>query len=114
MLRHRQLCCQNQVHDRENGFLDFTSIAGAADDDFFGSIIDDDEALGIQSVFLSVRLKVGGVKDGELRSVLFELGGLGANEHVSRKGVVPGVVIDDTNWQGFREVSSAVKVLNEQ
>ena len=105
---------QDEVHDREDGFLDFTSVACPANDDFFLGVVDDDEALGVEAICFSIGFKMRCVKNGELGLVLLKLGSIWTNEHVASEGVVPSIVIDDTNGQGFGEISAAVEVLNEQ
>ena len=105
---------ENEVHDGENGLLDFACIAGTANDDFFCSVVNDDKALGVQTVALGVGLKVRCVKNGEFRLVLGQLFGAGSNEHVAGEGVVPSVVVDHTDGQGFGKVCTAVEVLDEQ
>ena len=95
------LLWQDEVHHGEDRFLDFTSVAGTTDDDFFGGVIDDDKALGVQTVALGVGLEVRCVKNGEFRLVLGQLFGAGADEHVAGEGVVPGVVVDHADGQGF-------------
>ena len=105
---------ENEVHHGEDGLLDFTSVASTTNDDFFGSVVDDDKALGVQTVALGVGLEVRCVKNGEFRLVLGQLVGAGANEHVAGEGVVPGIVVDDADGQGFGKVGAAVQVLNEE
>ena len=76
---------QNEVHDGENGLLDFACIAGAANDDFFCCVVNDDKALGIQSVALTLGLKVRCVKNGEFRLVLGQLFGAGQIDMLQAK-----------------------------
>ena len=56
---------QNEVHDGEYGFLDFACIACAANDDFFGSVVDDDKT-AVETVAF-IRFKVGRMEDREFR-----------------------------------------------
>ena len=105
---------QDEVHHGKDGFLDFTSVAGAADDDFLGSVIDDDETLGIEPVALGVGFEVRCMENGKFGLVLGQLFSAGPNEHVSSEGVVPGVVVDHADGKGFGKVGAAVQILDEE
>ena len=58
---------KNEIHDRENRFLDLTSVASTADDDFSCCVVNDDETLRIQGWV--VRLEMRCMEDREFRSV---------------------------------------------
>ena len=105
---------ENEVHHRENRFLDFAGVAAAADDDFFGRVIDDDEDVRIHPIHGWIGLEMRGMKHGELRLMLCQARRIGAHKHVSRKGAVPCVVRDHTDGQGFRALCTTVQVLHEE
>ena len=46
--------------------------------------------------------------------MLGQLFGARSNEHVAGEGVVPGIMVDHADGQGFRKVGAAVQVLNEE
>ena len=105
---------ENEVHHRENRFLDFAGVAAAADDDFFGRVVDDDEDVRIHPIHGWIGLEMRGMKHGELRLMLRQARRIGAHKHVSRKGAVPCVVRDHTDGQGFRALCTTVQVLHEE
>ena len=105
---------QDEVHHGEDGFLDFSSVAGATDDDFLRSVVDDHKALGVQTVALRVGLKVRCMENGKFGLVLGQLFCIRADEHVASERVVPGVVVDHADGQGFGKVRAAVQILHEQ
>ena len=55
-----------------------------------------------------------GMKNGKFWFMLLELRSVGTNEHVSCEGVVPSVVVHDSNGERFREICTAVEVLHEE
>jgi len=105
---------KDEVHHREDRFFDLTCVTGPADDDFFPSIVHDDEAVGVEAIGFGVRFEVRCVKYREFGCVLLQLCIVGSNEHVAGEGVVPGVVVDHTDGQRFTEIGTAVQILNEQ
>ena len=105
---------ENEVHHREDGFFDFTGVSRTANDDLLSSVVDDDEAVGVEAVRLTVCLEMRGVKHGKFRFVFLKLSCIRSDEHVAGEGVVPGVVVDHADWQSFGKVSTAVEVLHEQ
>ena len=105
---------ENEVHHRENRLLDFAGVAAAADDDFFGRVVDDDEDVRVHPIHGRIGLEMRGMKHGELRLMRCQTRLIGAHEHVSRKGAVPCVVRDHTDGQGFRVLCTTVQVLHEK
>ena len=105
---------QDEVHDRENRFLDFTRVTAAADDDFLGRVIDDDEDVRVHPVHGRIGLEMWRMEHGELRLMLRQTRRIGAHEHVPGKGAVPRVVRDHADGQGFRALCTTVQVLHEE
>ena len=93
---HRQdaFLWENEVHDGKNGFLDFSGVACATDDDLFGCVVDDDKAFRVEPVSVAIGFKVRRMKHRKRRLMLVQQRFVGTNEHVPSEGVVPCVVVD--------------------
>ena len=113
---HRQHATfrQQVVQDAKDGFLDFTGIARAADQNHLLRKIDDDEDFRIRPVDVGYRLEVRRVQDGELGNEVAKLVAGGLDEHVTGEKAVPGRLRHHADVQLEGRIRAGVAVLNEQ
>ena len=85
------------VKNREDRFLHFAGIPGAADDHHFAFERNDDEYFGTGAVDFRISLQARSVQNGEFRCEVAKFFFLRLNEHVARKKIVPCIFVDHAN-----------------
>ena len=114
---HRQHVFRRQHvgHDGKDRLLDLPRVVGSANDDFTFVEVEDDEHLGAGAVLFGNGVEQRCIDHGELRHVGFELFVIVlANEHVTRKQVVPRACVHHSNGNLVVGMCARVAVLDEE
>ena len=103
---------KNEIHDRENRFLNFSSVSSSTDDDFTCCVINNHKALRVERCIISLEMRC--VEDSEIRCMRCKLFHGWSNKHVPSERTVPSIVSNHTDWKGFGRFSTTGEVLHEE
>ncbi len=111
---HHAFLRQQVIHHRKDGFLDFTGVRGAANQNQFLSKMQQHECFGVRAVNGRVGVKIRGVQDGKFRNVLRQLFRIQlADKHGAGEQRGPSPLADHANRNAILFVRPRVAVLNE-
>ena len=111
--RHDSLFRQQEVHHREDRFLDLAGILCPADQNVPGLEVDDDECARPQSKLGRLSLEIRSMQHGEFRLPGGSRRLRRTDEHCFRKKRVPCRWSHDADWQSVRRIGAGIKILHK-